>query len=164
VDSKAARQGREAAAQRGAAERSAGPRSDGPRSEPQASEGPASGVLPAAGPQGPPAEERGVHNPRVVDLIRLDAAADEVELLMLETRPWGSDPQQLPQLQAKFNSYLGYVQTGALARDYPQYAGKPVRFRLDCASAPAGDAAAMLGAMRGFAESEGIAFAIELSC
>jgi hypothetical protein len=45
-------------------------------------------------------QERGVHNPRVVDLMRLDAEADEVELLMLETRPWGSDPRQL---EAKFN-------------------------------------------------------------
>jgi hypothetical protein len=108
-------------------------------------------------------EERGVHNPRVVDLVRLDAAADAVELLMLETRPWCSDPRQLEQLEAKFNSYLGYVQTGALARDYPQYAGRLVRFRLECSSAPAGDAAAMLGATRAFAENEGIAFALEIS-
>jgi hypothetical protein len=120
-----------------------------PRSEPQASEGPV-------------AEDRGVHNARVVDLIRLDAATDAVELLMLETRPWGGDPRQLEQLEAKFNSYLGYVQTGALARDYPQYAGRHVRFRLECASAPTGDAAAMLGAMRDFAEGEGIAFALDL--
>jgi hypothetical protein len=98
-----------------------------------------------------------------VDLIRLDAATDAVELLMLETRPWGSDPRQLEQLEAKFNSYLGYVQTGALARDYPQYAGRLVRFRLECASAPAGDAAAMLDAIRDFAENEGIAFALEIS-
>jgi len=101
-------------------------------------------------------QERGVHNPRVVDLIRLDAVADEVELSMLETRPWGSDPRQLEQLEAKFNSYLGYVQSGALARDYPQYVGRTVRFRLECASAPTGDAAAMIGAMRDFAEREGI--------
>jgi len=107
-------------------------------------------------------EERGVQNPRVVDLIRLDAATDAVELLMLETRSWGSDPRQLEQLEAKFNSYLGYVQTGALARDYPQYTGRRVRFRLECASAPAGDAAAMLGAMRAFAESEGIEFALAI--
>jgi len=108
----------------------------------------------------PPAEERGVHNPRVVDLIRLDPAADAVELLLLETRPWGSDPQQLPQLEAKFNSYLGYVQTGALARDYPQYAGKTVRFRLECTSPPAGEVAAMLAAMRDFSGREGIGFSV----
>jgi hypothetical protein len=110
---------------------------------------------------GPP-EERGVHNPRVVDLIRLDVAVDEVELSMLETRSWGSDPQQLAQLETKFNSYLGYVQTGGLLRDYPQYEGKSVRFRLACASAPAGEAAAMLAAMRDFAGRDGIGFRIDV--
>ncbi len=108
-------------------------------------------------------QERGVHNPRVVDLIRLDADADAVELLMLEQRPWGGNPEQLRQLEAKFNSYLGYVQTGQLARDYPQYAGRRVRFRLECASAPTGEAASMLSAMRDFAAGEGLDFAVEIA-
>ncbi len=37
-------------------------------------------------------EPRGVHNPRVVDLVRLDAERDEVVLLMLEERAWGTAP------------------------------------------------------------------------
>jgi hypothetical protein len=114
-------------------------------------------------PQDPAAQqERGVHNPRVVDLIRLDPDADEVELLMLEPRPWGGDREQLRQLEAKFNSYLGYVQTGQLARDYPQYVGRRVRFRLECAAPPMGEAAGMLSAMREFAEREGVGFAVEV--
>ena len=104
-----------------------------------------------------PPEERGIHNPRVVDLIRPDREGG-VELLMLETRPWGSDPDQLSQLEAKLNAYLGYVQTGALARDYPQYAGARVRFRLECSAPPSGEAARMLTAMREFCSSDGIAF------
>jgi hypothetical protein len=118
----------------------------------------ASGADPAAGP-----EPRGVHNPRVVDLVRLDPAQDCVELLMLETRVWGSDPGQLVQLEEKFNAYLGYVQGGYLGRDYPHYAGRRVRFRLECAETPAGEAARMLAAMQGFAEREGIAFAVEVA-
>jgi hypothetical protein len=106
-----------------------------------------------------PREERGVQNPRVVDLIRPDAAGG-VELLMLETRPWGSDPLQLAQLEEKLNAYLGYVQTGALAREYPHYAGGPVRFRLECAAPPDGDAARILTAMREFCASDGIAFEV----
>ena len=107
-------------------------------------------------------EERGVQNPRVVDLIRPDAAADAVELTMLETRAWGSDPLQLDQLEGKFNAYLGYVQGGYLARDYPDYAGKRVRFRLACAAPPVGEAGRMLAAMRDFAEREGIGFVVEV--
>ena len=111
----------------------------------------------------PAAEERGVQNPRVVDLIRLDAEADAVELLMLETRPWTGDAARLGELEAKFNAYLGYVQGGYLARDYPSYAGRCVRFRLDCAEPPAGETARMLAAMQRFAEGEGIAFDVEVA-
>ena len=106
-----------------------------------------------------PREERGVQNPRVVDLIR-PGEGGGVELLMLETRPWGSDPLQLAQLEEKLNAYLGYVQTGSLARDYPQYAEAPVRFRLECAGPPDGDAARMLTAMREFCQGDGILFEV----
>ncbi len=144
-----------------------------PRSEPEASEGgpplrpkaAASEARSEAKPSGdgPPLrpEERGVHNPRVVDLVRLDPTQDCVELQMLETRAWGSDPLQLGQLEEKFNAYLGYVQGGYLGRDYPHYAGKRVRFRLECAEPPQGETAGMLDAMRDFAAREGIGFAVE---
>jgi hypothetical protein len=99
----------------------------------------------------------------VVDLVSLDQTQDCVQLLMLETRAWGSDPQQLGQLEDKFNAYLGYVQGGYLARDYPHYAGRRVRFRLECAHPPAGEAARMLAAMRGFAEGEGIGFDVAVA-
>jgi len=118
----------------------------------------ASGADPSREP-----EERGVQNPRVVDLVRLDPTQDCVELQMLEPRPWGSDPLQLGQLEEKFNAYLGYVQGGYLGRDYPHYAGKRVRFRLECAESPAGEEARMLAAMRDFAAREGIGFAVEVA-
>jgi hypothetical protein len=98
-----------------------------------------------------------------VDLVRLDPTQNCVELQMLETRAWGSDPLQLGQLEEKFNAYLGYVQGGYLGRDYPHYAGKRVRFRLECAEAPAGEAGRMLSSMRAFAEREGIGFAVGVS-
>ena len=113
----------------------------------------------ASGADASAPEERGVHNPRVVDLIR-PAPDGGVELLLLETRPWGSDPRQLAQLEEKLNAYLGYVQTGSLARDYPQYADAPVRFRLECARPPDGDAARMLTAIRDFCQGDGILFEV----
>jgi hypothetical protein len=101
-------------------------------------------------------EPRGVHNPRVVDLIAKDAERDEVVLTMVEKRPWGSDPEQLRELEAKFNAYLAYVQGGHLARQYPQYEGLLVCIHLDCAEAPRCDVEKMLRAMMNFAEGEGI--------
>lgn len=107
-------------------------------------------------------EPRGVFNPRVVDLIAQDAERGEVVLTMLEERPWESGPEQLRQLEDKFNAYLSYVQGGHLAQQYPQYEGLHVCFHLDCAEAPRGEAKRMLVAMQGFAESEGIRLVVRV--
>ena len=107
-------------------------------------------------------EARGVHNPRVVDLIRLDTERDEVVLLMLEERPWGTTPEQLRQLEAKFNSYLAYVLDGHMVKQYPQYAGKRVCVRLDCAAPPGEGEQAMLTSMGNFAASENLSFEVNV--
>lgn len=106
-------------------------------------------------------QRRGVFNPHVVDLISHDREREEVVLLMLEERPWGSDPEQLRQLEAKFNSYLEYVLAGHLVKHYPQYAGLDVCFRLDCAERPEGEAEAMLRTMQNFAAGEDIRFVVQ---
>jgi len=108
-------------------------------------------------------ETRGVANPRVVDLIAFDAETDEVYLLMLEERPWGAHPEQLRQLEDKFNAYLGYLLDGYLAREYPQYEGKRVRFQLDCVTEPEGEAVAFLKGARRYAEGEGIRLVVNVT-
>ena len=108
-------------------------------------------------------EARGVHNPRVVDLITRDDATGEVVLVMLEERPWGSDAGQLRQLEAKFNAYLEYVLGGHLARQYPDYAGLPVRFQLDCAENPSSADAAFFRAMDNFAAAESIRLVLRVT-
>ena len=108
----------------------------------------------------PQQEPRGVFNPRVVDLITLDEANDEVALVMIEERPWGSDPQQLRQLEAKFNSYLEYALGGHLAKQYPEYAELPVRFQLECAENPRPADGAFFTAMSNFAAAESIRFVV----
>jgi len=107
-------------------------------------------------------ETRGVFNPKVVDLISWDAEREEVVLLMLEERPWESDPQQLHQLEDKFNAYLSYVQGGYLVREYPHYEGRDVCFALDCAESPRGEAQAMLRGMQSFASEEGLRFVVRV--
>ena len=105
-------------------------------------------------------EPRGVHNPRVIDLITPDDASGEVVLVMLEERPWESDPEQLRQLEAKFNAYLEYALGGHLAQQYPEYAKRPVRFQLECAENPRPGDRAFFTAMSNFAAAENIRFVI----
>ncbi len=107
-------------------------------------------------------EPRGVFNPRVVDLVTEDAASDEVVLVMLEERRWGSDPEQLRQLEAKFNAYLSYVLGGHLVQQYPDYAERGVRFQIDCVENPRSEDHAFLTAMSNFAAGEGIRMVVRV--
>jgi hypothetical protein len=108
-------------------------------------------------------EPRGVHNPRVVDLITEDDSSEEVVLVMLEERPWGAHPDQLRQLEAKFNSYLEYVLGGHLGAQYPQYAGRPVRFQLDCVANPRLEDRPFFTAMSNFAAAEGVRLVVAVA-
>ncbi len=105
-------------------------------------------------------EPRGVHNPKVVDLISLDRERGEVVLLMLEQRVWGAAPEQLRQLEEKFNRYLSYVLDGFLVEQFPQYKDLPVCLRLDCAMAPGDEERRMLASMKSFAATHDIRFEV----
>ena len=107
-------------------------------------------------------EQRGIQNPNVIDLISLDAEANQVVLLMLEKRPWGTVSDQLEQLDEKYNSYVSYVLDGHLVNQYPQYADKAVRIQLDCATPPGAQEQIRIDAMRNFAKSERLGFAVNV--
>jgi hypothetical protein len=104
-----------------------------------------------------------VHNPRVVDLITHDPATGEVVLVMLEERGWQDAPDQLRELEAKFNAYLEYVLGGHMARQYPDYAERPVRFQLDCAENPRAEDRAFFTAMSNFAAGEKIRLVVRVA-
>jgi hypothetical protein len=106
--------------------------------------------------------EPGVQNARMVDLITVDPASGQVVLAMFERRPWGSDPGQFGQIEEKINRYMGYVLDGFLAEQYPQYVGKPVALRLDCAEAPEGEAARFVAAAADATSRHGLAFVVNV--
>jgi hypothetical protein len=102
--------------------------------------------------------EPGVQNPMIVDLVALDPNTGRVVLAMLEPRPWNAGPRQFRQIEEKINRYLGYILDGHLARQYPEYAGKRVQIRLQCAEAPAGEPARFVAAAEHAIRAEGIDF------
>jgi hypothetical protein len=104
--------------------------------------------------------DTGVQNPAVMDLITVDRASDTVILVMTERRAWGAAAQQVKQIEEKLNRYMGYVLDGFLAEQYPQYVGKPVQIRLECAEQPHGEAVRFVAAMTHACESHGIRFAV----
>ena len=98
----------------------------------------------------------GVENPKVVDLMGVDPTSGKVLLTMFERRAWGADPRQFQQIEEKINRYMGYALDGFLVEQHPQYEGKPVQIRLECAEAPHGEAVLFVAAAARAAADHGL--------
>lgn len=103
---------------------------------------------------------RGVRNTKVIDLICLDSAADEVVLTMIEDRHWGESEEQLEQLEEKFNNYLDYILDGWLYSHYPKYQGKRCRIRVECLELPDDKQNRFFDVMRKFCIEQGVGFEV----
>lgn len=82
---------------------------------------------------------------------------------MTERRVWGASAEQFRQIEEKINRYLGYALGGFLAEHYPQYAGRRVQIRLDCAEQPHGDAVRFVEAAGQAIEAQGIDFLVNVT-
>src|SRR6476659_9699106 len=105
----------------------------------------------------------GVENSKVVDLISVDEASGKVVLTMIERRAWGASDQQFQQIEEKINRYMGYALDGYLVEHYPDYAGKPVQIRLECAEAPHGEAVLFVQAAARAAADHGLELVVVVS-
>jgi hypothetical protein len=83
-------------------------------------------------------------------------------LVIVETRPWDAAPQQPEQLKQKINVYAGYVLDGALASQYPETAGQPIRIQLNCPEPPTGEIAAITDWTAQKLSEYGIGFAVHV--
>jgi hypothetical protein len=102
----------------------------------------------------------GVENSKVVDLISVDPGSDKVVLTMIERRAWGASNRQFQEIEEKINRYMGYALDGFLAEHYPEYEGKAVQIRLECAEEPHGDAALFVQAASRAAGDHGLEFTV----
>lgn len=105
----------------------------------------------------------GVENPQILDLIATDPASGDILLVMIERRPWGAHPHQLRQIEEKINRYMAYVLDGFLAEHHPQYVGRGVRLRLDCAEAPTGEAERFVSAAQHAAREHGLELDVQVT-
>ncbi|MDA0815905.1 MAG: hypothetical protein O2930_13770 [Acidobacteria bacterium] len=107
--------------------------------------------------------EPSVENPNIVDLIEVDPASGQVVLVMIERREWDSGPQQFTQIEEKINRYMGYVLDGHLTTHYPQYEGKAVQIRLNCAQEPSGTAVRFVAAAERSIRAHGLEFVVNVA-
>lgn len=110
-----------------------------------------------------PVSPKGIEHAGVIDFLAYDQSAGEVLLTMVETRPWKPGSFQLFQLQEKLNAYLSFVLDGEMLDAYPQFAQKPVRLRLECATPPGEEETAFLQHVYEQTSLQGIAFEVEVT-
>jgi hypothetical protein len=84
----------------------------------------------------------------IIDALGIDETTGRVTLIILHDTPWEGTPAQLYLLQEKLNVYLSFALDGEMEAEYPAFAGKPLRLRIDCASAPDPGTLHMLGHVR----------------
>ena len=95
-------------------------------------------------------------------MLAFNQPSGEILLTMVETRSWTAGSMQLYQLQEKLNAYLSFVLDGEMLEAYPQFSGKPVRIRLECATPPGAEETAFLQHVYEQTLLQGIAFEVEV--
>jgi hypothetical protein len=103
----------------------------------------------------------GVVDTDVIDLVAQDGDGRFLAV-MIEDRPWGSDPEQLTQLREKFNSYFTFIALGGYVEQVPRAAGRPITIQLRCGAPPEGEIAALLAETERLLVSQGIGFELKL--
>ena len=88
----------------------------------------------------PPPDRTGV-----IDLIAHDPKTDEVVLVMNEPEEWTGAPEQLHELQERFNAYASFLLDGELAEAHPELASKKGRIEVRCAHIPDSHTLELLG-------------------
>jgi len=66
-------------------------------------------------------------NFEVVDAIGTEIGTDTVVLSIMDSWDWSDQREHLAALQAKLNSYFGFVESGQIYDTYPQAARKSLR-------------------------------------
>ena len=84
-------------------------------------------------------------------------------MVMVEHRPWLNIEEQLFQLQEKLNAYLSFALDGEMTEAYPQFVGKALKIRLECAEPPAEATLDFLQHVYEQTSLQGITFEVEVT-
>jgi hypothetical protein len=103
----------------------------------------------------------GISDSSTIDVIAQDSAGEFI-VVMVEDRPWDSDPAQESQLRAKFDVYTEFVHRGGLVRECPEAEGEPVWVQLDCVDEPTDAIAAVVEEAADRLDGLGIGFALNV--
>jgi hypothetical protein len=66
----------------------------------------------------------------VIDVVSIDKSSSEVILTISDHLDWSDSSEHQRTLQAKFNAYLAFVESGEVFQRYPSARGRPVVFNV----------------------------------
>lgn len=103
-----------------------------------------------------------VDDPKVIDFVATTKDG-EVELVMVEGRPWDGSPERLFELQEKVDTYLGFALYGELQEKYPDLTDRPKKIVLMTSQAPDPATADLIERMQRRASDFGISIVVDRS-
>ena len=103
-----------------------------------------------------------VEDPSRVDLVTFDPARDEYILVLVETRRWDGSGERARQLITKNENYRFFIESGQLAKNYPDSVGKRVRIQLECDDVPDPVTAELLQRIGQVLEEDGVLWHVEI--
>lgn len=103
----------------------------------------------------------GLDDPSVVDLVT-QGRDGEVALIISHGEVWNPDGTDAPKLREKLNNYAFFALDEGLVANYPETAGQPIRFQIDCVDEPSGLILEVVDAARHALEQYDIRLVINL--
>jgi hypothetical protein len=93
----------------------------------------------------------------VVDAIGIGRDADDAILTVVDHLEWDDANEHLLILQEKLNTYMAFIESGELVKQYPQAAGRRVRIDVCCKFSPSSEGARFLTRVRAIFEGADVA-------
>jgi hypothetical protein len=98
----------------------------------------------------------------VVDVVSIDKETGHVILTISDHLDWSDSTQHQIILQAKFNKYLGFVESGEILTRYADAKGRPIAIKVVFKYKPDRDGWRFLTKAKEVIESAGISFRHEV--
>src|ERR1700753_3939156 len=93
-----------------------------------------------------------------IDLMSFDKVTGEVVLTISDHLEWDKEGEHQRVLQAKFNAYFTFVESGEIVRRYPEASNHPIVFRLVMKYKPDREGRSFLNRARTIVETAGFHF------
>lgn len=103
-----------------------------------------------------------IESANVIDALGVDEGSGRVVLVIRHEGVWDGSDAQLFLLQEKLNAYVSFALDGEMEAEYPDFAGRALGLRIDCAFPPDPRTLHLLGHVRRQLEFQDIGLEVRI--